>query len=301
MKIAVVGSGSAAEQHYRAALSLGFAAALVSLKTIDRFKKFTDVMECETLFKPDYYIIANTTNQHFTTYQEIREINKSVPILCEKPFNFPSVTLDDKELRIGLNLRFSSVIMYLYENRNLFLGKVNSVSIEYGRDLRTWRKDGLRQDSYSRFHELGGGVLRDLCHEIDFLLFLFGRPKHLISIGGSFTDLTVNSADLFEIFFSSENYDVARVHLDCLSPIPYRQIRFVGKDIYMKADLLKNTIEINRKSIKLKNANTFKSQMQDMVAGTINLADSNHGNYLDYLLRSIEESNDCRKWITLRS
>lgn len=299
MKIAVIGSGSAAMQHYSAALSLRFDVAIISKRNISDILKFESVTACEKSFKPDFYIIANNTNMHFSTYLEIRKWNSEVPVLCEKPFYFPEDAVTDSKLKIGLNLRFNPIISHLKANRNLYKGKIHSVSIEYGRDLRTWRKGGLRANSYSLSNELGGGVLRDLCHELDFLVYLFGKPNRLVSYGGSFTNLTQNSLDIFEILLTSENYDVARIHLDYVSPIPFRNIRIIGKDLHILADLINNTIEINGNSFFFENLDTFSLQLSKFLSDASMLPNSLHGTYLDKFIGAIELSSSSKNWVSI--
>lgn len=299
MKIAIIGSGSAAMQHYSAALGLGFDVAIISKRNTLDLLKFESVTACEKSFKPDSYIIANNTNLHFSTYIEIRKCNGDIPVLCEKPFYFPEDAVIDSNLKIGLNLRFNPIISQLNVNRNLYLGKINSVSIEYGRDLRTWRKSGLRENSYSLSNELGGGVLRDLCHEIDFLIYLFGKPNRLVSYGGSFTNITQNSSDIFEIILTSDTYDLARIHLDYVSPIPYRNIRIIGKDLHILADLINNSIEINGNLVSFDNLDTFSIQLSKFIGNESILPDAIHGTYLDKVLAAIEMSNTSKNWVSL--
>ena len=57
-----------------------------------------------------------------------------------------------------------------------YIGSVRNVIIEAGNDLRRWRPDTDYKSSVSASARLGGGVLRELSHELDYLMWIFGKP-----------------------------------------------------------------------------------------------------------------------------
>jgi predicted dehydrogenase len=301
MRIAIIGSGSAAMQHYQAALQLNYEVALVSLRKFSNEVVFENISDCDLNFKPSHYVIANSTNLHYEAYSNIRNFDEVIPILCEKPLYFKGLVEQDPNLSIAFNLRFNSIIVFIANYLKTLDGRVNYVSLEYGRDLRTWRSNGLRDDSYSRFTSKGGGVLNDLCHEIDFLNYLFGLPSSLVSLGGSYSGITYDSPDLYEILFSSNSFDLARIHLDCISPVPYRLLKVISKDLYISADLILNTIRINSEVFKLESTNTFKKQLEAFVNHPSALPTDSYGMYLDLVLNAIEKSSYLKQWVELKA
>ncbi len=54
-------------------------------------------------------------------------------------------------------------------------GKLHSVHCEAGQYLPAWRPDSDYRHSVSAQHELGGGTLPELSHELDYLRWIFGE------------------------------------------------------------------------------------------------------------------------------
>ena len=57
------------------------------------------------------------------------------------------------------------------------LGKIFSVRCEVGQNLMYWRKDRDYRSSVTANRNLGGGVLLELSHELDYLSWIFGPCK----------------------------------------------------------------------------------------------------------------------------
>ena len=298
VRIAIVGSGSAAKQHLAAGKELGLECVLITQRDIvDSVKTFQSIFFSESQYRPTHYIVANATHLHSSTIAEIRSMNPEVSILCEKPLMNCEQLISDKNLRVGFNLRFCAEIRALKNELGKLNSRVNSVSIEYGRDLRTWRASLLREDSYSKFSNKGGGVLHDLSHELDFIVHLFGKPSKLVSLGGSFSGITADSDDLFNVFLKCDSYDVGSIHLNCVSPEPFRRIRILGKDVFLEADLIQHTLKIGSETHSFPNTPTFKDQLRCFLEEPNSLPGVDEGIYIDNLIKSILSSNALEQWV----
>jgi predicted dehydrogenase len=100
-------------------------------------------------------------------------------------------------LYVGCNLRFDAGIQRF---RQLLqqIGVVDHVRIEAQSYLPEWRPLRDYRDSYSASGEQGG-VLRDLVHEIDYAVWLFGRPQEVsgwLTNSGRLEILAEESADV---------------------------------------------------------------------------------------------------------
>ena len=77
---------------------------------------------------------------------------------------------------------------------------------------------------------MGGGVLLDLSHELDYLQFLLGKPIKDVKINtGKVSDITVDSEDYADILFSI-NKTKCNVHLNFMSHLNRREIIIDYKD-----------------------------------------------------------------------
>ena len=134
-------------------------------------------------FAPQIAVIATPATFHISTAQPLAEAG--VHLLIEKPL---SATLNGVPelidtcrqqrtvLQIGYNLRF---LPSLQRFRDLLgqqvIGKLLSVRCEIGQYLPSWRPGTDYRDGVSARRELGGGVLLELSHEIDYLRWSFGE------------------------------------------------------------------------------------------------------------------------------
>ena len=87
-------------------------------------------------------------------------------------------------LVVGYNLRFHPVMTAFAER----LGgrQCNHASRPMsGRIIRDWRPGRDHRTTASATQQAGGGVLRDLSHELDYLLWLFGPWQRVAALGGS--------------------------------------------------------------------------------------------------------------------
>ena len=76
---------------------------------------------------------------------------------------------------VGYNLRFHPVIKKL--KKEIKNKKIFNVNIQNSSYLPSWRKNNVYTKTSSAKKALGGGVLLDISHELDFIRYLFGSFK----------------------------------------------------------------------------------------------------------------------------
>jgi len=99
-------------------------------------------------------------------------------------------------LQVGYNLRFLPSLRHfktvLDERR---MGNVWSVRCEVGQYLPSWRLGTDYRQGVSAQRALGGGVLLELSHEIDYLHWLFGDVDWVGAVLGKQSDLEIDVED----------------------------------------------------------------------------------------------------------
>ena len=116
--------------------------------------------------------------------------------------------------------------------------KILSVQIYCGQYLPIWRPQRDYRQSYSAFRAEGGGVLRDLSHELDYMQWLFGPWKNVYAVGGKYSSLEIDSEDCCTILCQTSNVPVISVQLNYLDRRVQREI-IVNTDIdTFKVDLI---------------------------------------------------------------
>ena len=194
--------------------------------------------------EPDYFVIASTTNQHYTQLKFLEENFEGKKILVEKPLfdTMGDLEIIRNEVYVGYNLRFHpmmSKIKELCKNRRLW-----NIHVFCGSYLPDWRLERNYRGTSSANKKLGGGVLLDLSHELDYVQWLAGSLEVEYVVSEKVSDLEIDSNDL--LLLSGKTSDGAHVHisLNYFTRKPLRQILVDGDGISIRGDLTTNTLSV---------------------------------------------------------
>ena len=300
-KCLVIGYGSIGKRHVNILQSLGCQVSVVSTREIDFSSTFSRVKEAIIEIKPNYIIVANETHKHLDTLREIEEIGYNQKILVEKPLfekKSNKIFLFD-EMYIGYNLRFHPLIQALH--KELKGQKIVSVQAYVGQYLPTWRPNTDYKDSYSASKAKGGGVLRDLSHELDYLYYLFGEWVTMTALGGKFSDLNINTDDHFSITYNTEKVPLINVQMNYLDFITQRFIIINTTDKTYKADLIQNTLQVNGEitNVKSERNDTYTLQHLALLNNEVTeLCQLEDGLKIINMIEKVETASRKKVWIT---
>lgn len=188
-------------------------------------------------FAPSAAIVCSPATTHL--YLAMALVEHGIPVLVEKPIAGNSAGLDDLlaaaerrgvSLMIGYSLRF---LPSLREARRIVesgvIGDVFGVRAEVGQYLPDWRPGSHYQDSVSAQQDLGGGVLLELSHEIDYVYWMFGMPSRVAAMGGRFGGLEIDVEDMASICLEYGcPHRLVNIHLDFLQRSVSRTCKFIG-------------------------------------------------------------------------
>lgn len=248
MTCLIIGYGSIGARHANILKKIGHSVYVVSKRDIKDFPCYKSIKEALQNKSFDYAVISNETYKHHESFMELRELGYSDKILIEKPVFLEPRSLPQsgyENVFVAYNLRFHPVIQKLHEFLN---GKeIYSIQVYVGQYLPDWRPGTDYTRSYSASKAQGGGVLRDLSHELDYINWTAGGWKRVAAIGGKFSDLQIDSDDVFVLLLEMENCPVASIQMNYLDRKAHREIIVNVKDHSIKADLLHSTLEIDEK------------------------------------------------------
>jgi predicted dehydrogenase len=190
-RVLIVGLGSIGKRHLRLARELLPEADIRVLRhqesnSIPEYANGCfSILEQAVNFAPQIAVIATPATHHVAVAQELAKAG--VHLLVEKPLSasvagvtqlLETCHAQKIFLLTGYNLRFLPSLQHYRKllNENL-IGKVLSVRCEIGQYLPSWRPDSDYRQGVSARHELGGGALLELSHEIDYLRWIFGEVE----------------------------------------------------------------------------------------------------------------------------
>ena len=246
MNCLIIGYGSIGTRHAGILTEMGHDVSIVSKRDITGFPCYKSIKEALKRKRFDYVIVSNETSNHYNSFLELNKLKYAGKILIEKPIFAKTCLLSrrkNKNVFVGYNLRFHPIIQKLrqfLENKQLY-----SVQVYVGQHLPDWRPRYDYTKCYSAYRAKGGGVLRDLSHEIDYLNWLTGGWKRLAAIGGKFSNLKIDSDDIFVLLIEMKNCPVVCVQMNYLDYTGRREIIINLNNASIKADLINNTIETN--------------------------------------------------------
>lgn len=242
MKIGIIGLGSIGQRHARNLTRLGYK-EIYALRTKkgtikelpEDLKHIKEIYEENQFYslKLDGIIISNPTSLHIKTIKKV--LKKRIPIFVEKPL---ASNLDEiKEIKdhdvskvlVGFDFRYDDVInlvkKFIDEGK---LGKVLKANLYCGQYLPMWHPYADYRNEYYSRKELGGGVIRTLCHEIDIMHYLFGVPKEIFGVVEKISNLEIDVDDNTYLICRMKNNALITIEVDYLNPKGIRRGTIFG-------------------------------------------------------------------------
>ena len=167
-------------------------------------------------------IVSSPATLHLEQAKELAKNN--VHLLIEKPLSSVSDGIDQLSKTV-INNKIVAIIGYAFRYdkgaikfkewlSNKIVGKILHARIECGSYLPDWRPGQDYRKTVSALRELGGGVLLELSHEIDYLYWFFGRPVDVVAKIRNSNTLDVNVEDQADLLLTSQDGYPISVQLD---------------------------------------------------------------------------------------
>ena len=168
------------------------------------------------VFEPQLAVVACPASEHLKVATAL--VAQGCHVLIEKPLCMPNEKDSDfvsackanpgVHVQVGYNLRFlSSLGRFRQLIREGTLGRVLSVRCEVGQYLPDWRPGRNYRNSVSAQRVLGGGVLMELSHELDYLQWVFGRCEWISAYLGRHSALDIDVEDTAQLFMGHASQD----------------------------------------------------------------------------------------------
>lgn len=262
MKILIAGLGSIGRRHLKNLIALGekdivlYRTGKSTLSDDEFLRDFpvkTEIYEALNC-KPDAVIVSNPTSLHMDI--AIPAAKAGCYIFLEKPISHSmdrinelkkSLEYHKERLLVGFQFRFNPVFRIAQQLLlNGEIGKVVSVFSHWGEYLPDWHPWENYRNSYSAKAELGGGVVLTLCHPLDYLSWLLGKPILKWSHIRTVSNLVANVEDSADAFLEFPNGALGMVHLDYIQKPPSHTLNITGTQGLIKWDNSNNILSVFR-------------------------------------------------------
>lgn len=294
----VVGLGSIGLRHARVLKELGHGVTTVSRRDGG---DFTSIAGAITAARPEYVVVATETSQHEESLRLLAEADFRGSVLVEKPlFAHPTPAPDYPfaSLVVGYNLRFHPVMTAFAER--LGGSEAITVSAYVGQDLRDWRPGRDHRATASATRQAGGGVLRDLSHELDYLLWLFGPWRRVAALGGASGARQVDVDDHLSLLLEMQRSRAVQVHMDYLDQPGIRKIRANLAAETIEADILGGRLTVNGKAHEYPSERdeSYKNMHRAAVAGRAPVCTFAEGLAVMDLIDASERALQSSMWVS---
>ena len=276
-KILIIGYGSIGKRHaenIKQITSNNAKIIICRLSNNKKIKNYTTVFSLKEAFNNhiDVAIVATPASTHISI--AIQCVKNNIPVFIEKPI---SNTLQNTNkllhiskknniiVMVGCNMRFHPGLIKVHSLlKQKKIGKVISIIAQVGQYLPDWRHGIPYTKTSSAQKQLGGGVILDLIHELDYLYWFFGKPKNIFCLAGKKSALKINTEDHAEILLNFQKNETAYVHLDYIQRSPDRTCKIIGEKGTIFWNYFTDTVSIFTLKNKWQNFHFNKFKKNDM-------------------------------------
>jgi predicted dehydrogenase len=283
-----------------------------------RVEGFADFDEALRVFKPDVVFVCTPPVFHIN--QALCALRNGADVFIEKPLSHcrdglaalkEEARKSGRVVHVGYNLRFNPGIRMLKRFvEEGIAGRIMWARAEVAQYLPDWRPWQDYRHSYTSNRALGGGIILDASHEIDYILWMLGPPLELTCMAGRVSGLEVNVEDCATILIRLRSGAQADVHMDFAQRTTSRSCVLAGDRARLEWEHAENQVRIIRpecateiikydfeaNQMYIAEVEDFFSCVHSRVTANRSLAESE--TTLEVALAALASASE-RKWVSL--
>jgi predicted dehydrogenase len=244
-RIVVIGCGSIGQRHLKNLRTLGIERPIVFDPIPERMAAAEQVgarparsLEAAFEGKPDAAVICTPPSLHAS--QARTAVQAGASVFVEKPFTLRVQDAEEivalaagmkRVVSVGYNLRFHPALKEI--KRLLEAGSIGSllaIRAEFGQYLPDWRPGRDYREGYNAQAGMGGDLMLDCSHEIDYVRWLAGEVSAVFAISVKLSELDIQGDDTALLTLRFASGAVGELHLDCIQRGYSRQCKLIGTD-----------------------------------------------------------------------
>jgi predicted dehydrogenase len=244
-RIAVIGCGSIGRRHLANLLTLGASEIIGCDPDPGRRAEVAAGLGVACLAdlaavwdrRPDAVVVAVPTSLHLPV--ALRAAECGCHLFVEKPLadrldgtDRLVALLRDRGLvsLVGCNMRFHPGLRTLKRMLDEgAIGRVVAARVEFGQYLPDWHPTEDYRQGYSARKDLGGGIILDAIHELDYIRWMLGEVRAVTCLAGKLSGLEIETEDTAAILLSFVSGAIGEVHLDYVQRAYRRTCQLIGE------------------------------------------------------------------------
>ena len=243
----VMGCGSIGKRHIKNLLVLGVKRIVAYDPRADRLRDVKAAFPVDTVetleqawaAQPAVALITAPTSLHVPLAVEAAE--HGCHLFIEKPLSDRLDAAVDRLLAlvqarqlvtlVGCNTRFHPTLRHVKTLCNeQAIGHLVAARVEAGQYLPDWHPWEDYRHGYSAQRKLGGGVILDAIHELDYIRWLLGEVTAVAAFAGKLSKLTIDTEDVAAIILRFASDAIGEVHLDYVQRAYSRSCHLIGEE-----------------------------------------------------------------------
>jgi predicted dehydrogenase len=258
----IIGCGSIGKRHLGNLLAAGAGEAIAFDIRADRAEEVRSRFGIEVLTdldaaldrRPQVAFVTAPSSLHVPL--AVRAAERGCHLFIEKPLSHTRDGVDrlqelvrrnDLVTLVGCNLRFHPglvAVKRLLEQGAI--GRVVATRIEVGQYLPDWHPDEDYRRGYSARQDLGGGVILDAIHEVDYIRWLLGPVRSVACFAGTLSRLEVETEDTAAVLLRFAGGAIGEVHLDYVQRVYSRTCHVIGDEGTIRWDYTSGEASVYR-------------------------------------------------------
>lgn len=200
--------------------------------------------------KPNAAVITVPTSLHVPL--ALQAARYGCHLFIEKPLSHTMEGIDKllREVKerglitlVGCNMRFHPGLMRVKELIDEgAVGKLVAARVEVGQYLPDWHPLEDYRHSYSARHDLGGGVILDAIHEIDYIRWMLGEVKAVACFAGKLSRLEIETEDTAAILLRFSSGVIGEIHMDYVQRAYSRTCQIIGDEGTIRWDYITDEV-----------------------------------------------------------
>lgn len=246
LRLLVIGCGSIGKRHIGNLIALGVGGILAFDVRADRRDEVESLFGIEALDSledawrrdPDVALVTTPTSVHVPL--ALQAAKHRCHLFIEKPLSdrldgvdqlLETVRERNLVTLVGCNMRFHPGLMTVKKLlEEGAVGRVVAARVEAGQYLPDWHPWEDYRQGYSTRRAMGGGVILDAIHEIDYVRWMLGEVETVACFAGKLSHLEIETEDTAAILLRFTSGAIGEVHLDYVQRAYSRTCHIIGDE-----------------------------------------------------------------------